>query len=359
MEEDIRDSFKRQKTLHAWERDDSKVFQFNRFPAMEISPVSSTHYLPPFQSITHMPNLGTFTPYHVSTPTPSWNMSLPALQIPQKVPEGEKVFCNCGNFVPSFDEMGRNYHKESFMCSTCKIPLQIPHFKDGGMFCEKHAHGEDEKVAHLLDLKIFVRSNPETHQIANYNVYPAPSIALEKGISSTQTVVASLVDNHSGIELTEGFQSGFRRVIKQGGNYLVFTGLKINKMGRIKNELRQRQIMKFDSFQIRFRIGNESWDSTPFKLVSSCTQLPKEIRSKVRPSKKAHHDDEEPDNNWLSITDTVNEKMESSDSPSPGQEAESPKQELRKETAEMSQPPKVASLSSQSKGPGSIQFLLE
>jgi len=349
MEEDIRESFKRQKTIHAWERDDSKMLQFNRVPGnfstkMDVSP---PQYLPPIQAITAFPNLGTFTPYHVPMPSAgSWNFQLPALQIPspippnvipKQLPEADKA-CTCSDFIPSLDQMGRDFHKESFMCSTCKMPLHRPHFKDGGMYCEKHAHGEEEVVSSHLE--IFIRSNPETHQIANYNVYPAPSIALEKGITKTETVVASLVDNHSGVELQEGFQSGFRRIIKQGGNYLVFTGLKINKMGRIKNELRQKQIMKFDSFQIRFRIGTEFWDSTPFKLVSSCTQLPKETRSKVRPSKKSHHD-EDAEANWISITD-------------------SPKTDPDpiKEMSDNS--PKVTPLSSQSKtGPGSIQFLLE
>jgi len=351
MEEDIRESFKRQKTLHAWERDDSKILQFNRVPSgnfsskMDISPVQ---FLPSIQAITAVPNLGTFTPYHVAMPTQgSWNYQLPALQIPspKHAPEPERT-CTCHDFIPSLDQMGRDFHKESFMCSTCKIPLHRPHFKDGGMYCEKHAHGEEEVVSSHLE--IFIRSNPETHQIANYNVYPAPSIALEKGITKTETVLASLVDNHSGVELQEGFQSGFRRIIKQGGNFLVFTGLKINKMGRIKNELRQKQIMKFDSFQIRFRIGSEHWDSTPFKLVSSCTQLPKEIRSKVRPSKKAHHD-EETESNWAPISETEKDS-----------EKESKKEEPTEANKEMSDnSPKVTSLSSQPKGPGSIQFLLE
>jgi hypothetical protein len=40
-------------------------------------------------------------------------------------------------------------------------------------------------------------------------------------------------------------------------------------------------------FCIRFKIGSHVVYSTPFKLVSSCSQLPPEIRDNVRPSKKS------------------------------------------------------------------------
>jgi hypothetical protein len=132
-----------------------------------------------------------------------------------------------------------------------------------------------------------LRAEPEAYQIANYNVYPAPALSIERGMPITETVIATLVETGNMYEMKEGFQAGETKVIKEGGNFLVFTGLKINKMGRIKNELRQMQIVKYDMFFIRFRIGTHYWDSRSFKLVSSCTQLPKEIRSRVRPSKSA------------------------------------------------------------------------
>jgi hypothetical protein len=95
---------------------------------------------------------------------------------------------------------------------------------------------------------------------------------------STETVNAILVESGTLYEMKEGFQAGETKVIKEGGNFLVYTGLKINKMGRIKNELRQMNIVKYELFFIRFRIGNQYWDSRSFRLVSSCTQLPKEVR---------------------------------------------------------------------------------
>jgi len=248
----------------------------------------------------------------------------------------------CRNVIPSLDQMAiqtsTEFHKESFVCTVCKMPLKHPHFIDGSLYCDRHAHNTVSLFPNN-SIQILIRSNPETHQIANYNVYPAPAVALEKPISVCQTVMAHLVENLSMTELQEGFQSGYRRVLKEGGNYLVFSGLKINKMGRIKNELRQKQIMKFDSFHIRFRIGNEFWDTTPFKLVSSCTQLPKEIRAKVRPSKKAHHDEDE-DANWTS--NTTPPILPITDSMVMSNEASPP----------------ILPITTSSKGPGSIQFLI-
>jgi hypothetical protein len=40
------------------------------------------------------------------------------------------------------------------------------------------------------------------------------------------------------------------------------------------------------TFCIRFSIGDKLLMSDPFKIVSSCSQLPGEIRYDVRPSKK-------------------------------------------------------------------------
>jgi hypothetical protein len=82
--------------------------------------------------------------------------------------------------------------------------------------------------------------------------------------------------------MSEGFQTAITRSLKPGGNCLIFTGLKLNKMGKIKNELRQHHIMRFDKFLIRFRLGKQTWDSQHFKLVSSCTQLPSELKEVVR-----------------------------------------------------------------------------
>lgn len=95
-------------------------------------------------------------------------------------------------------------------------------------------------------------------------------------------VTANLVEVNSGYEMAEGFQTTITRTLKPGGNCLIFTGLKLNKMGKIKNELRQHHIMRFDKFLIRFRLGKQTWDSQSFKLVSSCTQLPSELKEIVR-----------------------------------------------------------------------------
>jgi len=211
-------------------------------------------------------------------------------------PIKEKTVCSvCLRHVESLNEAcafnGNCFHKECFVCDHCKKPLDKPFIKNGKLVCATH-QVEVPPVADSLSNPPFgipakLRAEPETFQIANYNVYPAPALSIERGMPSTETVVATLVETGNMYEMREGFQASETKVIKEGGNFLVFTGLKINKMGRIKNELRQMQIVKYDMFFIRFRIGTHYWDSRKFKLVSSCTQLPKEIRSRVRPSKSA------------------------------------------------------------------------
>jgi len=175
---------------------------------------------------------------------------------------------------------------DTVICATCQHTIEKPRFRDGKPYCENDYVMQVQRFPTGMPL-LTIRSHPENHQIANYNVYPAPVIALAKGLGASETMTALMVEGSSNYELQEGFQSGHVRVIKEGGNYIVFNGLKINKMGTVKKELRQHQIMKFDFFIIRFRMAGYSWDSRPFRLVSSCTQLPKEVRSRVRPSKRA------------------------------------------------------------------------
>lgn len=124
--------------------------------------------------------------------------------------------------------------------------------------------------------------HPANYQIANYNVHPSPKIVLSKPTPVEHTVNAALVELASGYELDEGFQTPPQKLLKPGGNCLIFSGLKLNKMGKIKNELRQHHIMRFDKFIIRFRLGKFTLDSQPFKLLSSCTQLPPDVKDVVR-----------------------------------------------------------------------------
>lgn len=183
-----------------------------------------------------------------------------------------------GNYIPIIP----SYIENCYLCATCNISVQYPHFRDGKLYCSKHYVNQSGSDSYNL----LIQCQPESHQIANYNVYPTPIISIDKGLNATETITACLIETTTNYQFQEGFQTGHIRVIKEGGNYLVFNGLKLNKMGRIKNELRLQQIMKYETFVIRFRMAGQAWDSRTFKLVSSCTQLPKEVRSQVRPSKK-------------------------------------------------------------------------
>ena len=148
-----------------------------------------------------------------------------------------------------------------------------------------------------------IAAQPAVYQIANYNVHPPPKLTLSKPIETDQDVSVHLVEVTSGYELSgtenslkfpltkipiEGFQAGTLRSFKKGGNSLQFTGLKLNKMGKIKNELRQHHVLKCEQFLVRFRLAAKTWDSVAFKLVSSCTQLPSDLKYAVRPSKRPH-----------------------------------------------------------------------
>jgi len=140
-----------------------------------------------------------------------------------------------------------------------------------------------------MDLTISVQ--PAVYQIANYNVHPAPKVSLESTFPVSLSITVALVETNLNLELKEGFQAGHIRTLRAGGNCIHFTGLKLSKMGKIKGELRQKNIKQMDRFHIRFIIGPKTWDSTPFRLVSSCTQLPKDIRETVRPPKRPHSSD--------------------------------------------------------------------
>jgi hypothetical protein len=67
-------------------------------------------------------------------------------------------------------------------------------------------------------------------------------------------------------------------------DYVVMQGLKLNKMGLLKQELDVTSLKNLD-FKIRFVTEISSWETTPFKIVSNCSQLPGDLRKIVRPSK--------------------------------------------------------------------------
>ena len=60
-----------------------------------------------------------------------------------------------------------------------------------------------------------------------------------------------------------------------------FPGLKLNKMGLLKEQLHQRQLnVKKSTFCIRFTIKEMTLESAVFRIVSSFSQLPKDLQTK-------------------------------------------------------------------------------
>lgn len=129
-------------------------------------------------------------------------------------------------------------------------------------------------------------SEPAAFQIANYNIYPSPAIQFDPPLKSAYTISMTLVDHATKVEVHDAFQGGETRRIGEGTRVMVCSGLKLKKMNGIKSELQKANIFHVEEFHLRFKVGNQTLDSPTFKLVSSCTQLPKEIKQVVRPMKR-------------------------------------------------------------------------
>ncbi len=110
-------------------------------------------------------------------------------------------------------------------------------------------------------------------------------------IPSNETINAGLIETTSRMVVVGGFQSGDVRVYRGGSRMVYFTGLKLNKMAPIKADLGTKsiQLIRYrddrkdikvaeTTFCIRFTIGGKEWLTDSFKIVSSCSQLPSDIR---------------------------------------------------------------------------------
>lgn len=95
------------------------------------------------------------------------------------------------------------------------------------------------------------------------------------------------MEENSGFVLQGGFQAGEVRVLRAGQTSVSFAGLKLAKMGPIKSELNfaNSRVLQSD-FCLKFQIGMTVIHSSSFRLVSSCSQMPQEVRDTVRPPKK-------------------------------------------------------------------------
>jgi hypothetical protein len=78
-----------------------------------------------------------------------------------------------------------------------------------------------------------------------------------------------------------------KQVIRAGQRSAVFSGLKLAKIGPIKAEIQcptSRTLS--DQFYIRFFAEDTYVDSNRFQIVSSCSQMPNQVRSQLRPNKR-------------------------------------------------------------------------
>jgi len=219
-------------------------------------------------------------------------------------------FSESYNFEPSF-----RLHKRSSQIAENSLklaPIQtlaegVPHFRTDTFAKSVSALRQENKIPNSikstkydsnsenltsltelpLSHSLQIITQPVSYQIANYNIHPPPALTVDRSITQNITVHAQLVENDRKTVVDGGFQSGDVRVLRAGHTTLYFTGLKLNKMGPIKTELHFRDYKRIPTtFCIQFKVGARCIYSEPFKLVSSCAQLPHEIRDIVRPTKK-------------------------------------------------------------------------
>jgi hypothetical protein len=75
--------------------------------------------------------------------------------------------------------------------------------------------------------------------------------------------------------------------VHEGQKSVVFNALKLAKIGPIKSELQCPSTRTIsENFLIRFVLGDNVAESRTFQLVSSCSQMPQDLRDKLRPNKK-------------------------------------------------------------------------
>jgi hypothetical protein len=134
-----------------------------------------------------------------------------------------------------------------------------------------------------------LENQPASFQVANYNLYPPPTLSFTGSLPAQQTVQVHLVDEQRAI-VNGGFQTGDVQVLKMGQLTMQFTGLKLNKMTPIKNELKTRSNLSNSfTFSLLITIAGMEIYSPPFRLVSSCNQLSEEARRNVRPRTSTSH----------------------------------------------------------------------
>jgi hypothetical protein len=182
---------------------------------------------------------------------------------------------------------GTLFHSECFVCSTCGSPLDQHFEKDGLVYCKEHFLQviHPTPAQQPLEGKVtFTVSNVAEYQVANYNIYPTPSLSCDKPLPVQMTVYAHLLDETMKTTVSGGFVDGDIRVIKSQQTKLQLTGLKLNRTSGIKDALHLKKGKSIDhKFSVQLIIGEDIIVSNSFQIVSSVSQLPESIRSEIRP----------------------------------------------------------------------------
>ena len=137
-------------------------------------------------------------------------------------------------------------------------------------------------------------NQPAPWQIVAYNVTPAPLLRFSTPLIRSVCVTAYLIESSTNHTLKTGFVSGNTKTAYSGTCSLAYSGLKLNKMIPIKNELEINYGIKVSdtTFFIKFTCGDLEVCTQPFRLTSSCSMLRPDVRETVRPTKNKRKFDE-------------------------------------------------------------------
>jgi len=169
---------------------------------------------------------------------------------------------------------------KSFKCGKCMGDLQ---FSDKDIFSEGSLYHSTCYIDPFIRRSVLIELSvhPAHIQIANYNIQPPPHLKIMGYLSEIQVIKCELVEGTTNRVIEKGFQSGHIKLVKAGEREISFIGLKLSKMGPIKSDLDSRNL--HSTFFLRFQVGNCVVSSSPFKLLSNCSQMNQETRELIRP----------------------------------------------------------------------------
>jgi hypothetical protein len=140
----------------------------------------------------------------------------------------------CLQQIPEDDEgviyQGKMLHDECLVCTACYLPLAFAtvFITNSKPYCKRDNPAAPEVIRDPC-YKLEIAVQPEKYQIANYNVYPAPSVAFSVPIPKAVRLIASLIENYTQTEVPNGFTSGNMHEICAGTQTKTFSGMKLCK----------------------------------------------------------------------------------------------------------------------------------